>query len=183
MNVCVRSWLIRSRVNIDLKYSPCDIQDVTSPLPISQNSSTYSEQLPLWGNSTRWMLHLVCFSCRVAHSTVQKWESLHQRETRLLSHHGVTSVWVDYLRKALWVLTRHVGATSLEGMLGIVVDQHLYYQYKQHVGSRHQLMMRVWVHNDDMPHVNHYDRSPPNNYKFVFILGIDGTHLCALHFD
>ena len=44
-------------------------------------------------------------------------------------HHGVTSMWVDYLRKALHVLSRHFGATSLEGLLGIVVDWHLYSQY------------------------------------------------------
>ena len=79
-------------------------------------------------------------------------------------HHGVTSAWVVYLHKALWVLAGHFGATSLEGLLGIVVDWHLYSQYEQPVGSRHQLMMPLWAQNDgSMPHVNHYDMIPPNN--------------------
>ena len=78
-------------------------------------------------------------------------------------HHGVTSVWVDYLCKVLRVLSRHFGATSLEGLLGIVVDRHLYSQYEQPVESRHHLMMRVWAQNYGMPHVNHYDQSPRNN--------------------
>ena len=78
-------------------------------------------------------------------------------------HHGVTCIWVDYLRKALWVLARHFGTTSLEGLLGIVVNRHLYSQYEQSVGSCHQLMMCVWAQNDGMPRANHYDLSPPNN--------------------
>ena len=89
------------------------------------------------------MPHLACFSCRVAHSTAQKCESLHQQRTCLLMHHDVTGVWVDYLRKALWVLARHFGSPSLEGLLRIVVDRHLYSQYEQPIGSRHQLMMRM----------------------------------------
>ena len=104
-----------------------------------------------------------CFSCRVAHSTAQKCESLHQRRTCLLMHHGVTCVWVDYLRKALWVLARHFGVPSLEGLLRIVVDRHLYSQYEQPVGSRHQLMMRVWAQTDGLPRASHYDVSPPNH--------------------
>ena len=90
-------------------------------------------------------------------------------ETCLLVHHGVTSVWVDYLRKALWVLARHFGATSLEGLLRIVVDQHLYYQYEKPVGRRHQLM---WAHYDGMPRVNHYERSPPNNVAGLLIVQV-----------
>ena len=57
-------------------------------------------------------------------------------------------------------------------MLGIVVDQHLYYQYEPHVGRRHHLMMRVWAHYDGMPRVNHYERSPPNNVVGLLILQI-----------
>ena len=87
-------------------------------------------------------------------------------------HHGVTCVWVDYLRKALWVLARHFGATSLEGQLRIVVDGHLYSQYEQPVGSRHQLMMLVWAKNDGMPHANHYDLSPPNNVACLIDMSV-----------